>query len=203
MRARLLEVMTGLATKWRGPDYLAGLYSEMHANGAFPGHSWRVHVDLLRRLVPDLDRLTIVDYGCGPHGGLRQSLGEQVIPFDPFVEAFSTPPWDRDFDLLFSSDVLEHMPIGQIDRLIDKLVASRAQHVFLNISTRPAHKHLPNGANAHLTVKPTRWWLDYLTGGLHQRFNPLVAQADLLRNEATFYFRGKDTRAAQPAESLT
>ena len=196
MTATLVEFVSGLVTKMRGPAYVAKMNREMHAHGAFPGHSWRAHVEALERFVPDLGQKTILDYGCGPLGGLRQQFGDRVIPFDPFVEAFSSPPWARPFDVVFSSDVFEHIPAGEIAPLLEKFRQSSARYVFLNISTRKAHKPLPNGANAHLTIRPANWWLTTLTKALAPQFRPTLAEADLLRDEGTFCFERADERRA-------
>ena len=194
MTATLVEFVSGLVTKIRGPAYVAKMNREMHAHGAFPGHSWRAHVEALERFVPDLGQKTILDYGCGPLGGLRQHFGDRVIPFDPFVETFSRPPWAKPFDVVFSSDVFEHIPAGEIAPLLEKIRQSSAQYVFLNISTRRAHKPLPNGANAHLTIRSARWWLNTLTNGLAPQFTSTLAEADLLRDEGTFCFKRTDDR---------
>ncbi len=191
MSASFVELVSGLVTKFRGPEYLAKLNREMHAHGAFPGHSWRAHVEALGRFVPDLHDKTILDYGCGPLGGLQQHFGDRVIPYDPFVEKFSAPPWNKTFDVVFSSDVMEHVPVAEITALLDRINRSTASYVFLNISTRRAHKPLPNRANAHLTIKPAHWWLDTLSTAL-PRFTPTLAEADLLRDEGTFCFQRAD-----------
>lgn len=204
MTAALVEFVSGLVTKIRGPEYVAKLNREMHAHGAFPGHSWRAHIEALERFVPDLRQKTILDYGCGPLGGLRQEFGERVIAYDPFVEAFSSPPWARPFDVVFSSDVFEHIPAGEIPPLLEKIRQSQARYVFLNISTRRAYKALPNRANAHLTVRPARWWLNTLTRALAPEFRPALAEDDLLRDEGTFCFeRAGDGRASQMARRST
>lgn len=190
--ADLREFVAGVFTRLRGPGYIASLYGELHAQGAFPGRSWRAHVDTLRRLVPGIDSKIILDYGCGPLGGLSECFGDNVIAYDPFVEKYSALPWGRRFDLVFSSDVLEHMRISAIDELLAQIRRARPQYLFLNISTRPAFKRLPNGANAHLTIKPAEWWLQHLGERLGAAYRPVLAEADLLRNEGTFAFGGNN-----------
>lgn len=135
----------------------------MHAKHLFVGLTWKNSYDLLCAYVPNLERHKIVDFGCGPRGGLREELGaERVISYDPYVEAFSKPPWDQDFDVLFSSDVLEHLPMTAIEEFAENVARCAPKYVFLNISTRSAEKTFSNGANVHLTVEPTHWWCDQL-----------------------------------------
>ena len=189
MVRELSDRLARVATRLRGEDYYAAQYQEMHAHGAFPGKSWEHHVDTLMRVIPDIADKTVLDFGCGPLGGLAARLGDKVISYDPFVQKFSTPPWDRRFDGVFSSDVLEHMTSRQIDEFLTRVATARPEFVFLNVSTRPAFKNLPNGANAHLTVKPGEWWLPYAGGKLGPDYTPLLAQVDLLSNEVTLCFR--------------
>ena len=189
MVRELSDRLARVATRWRSEDYYAAQYQEMHAHGAFPGKSWEHHVDTLCRIVPDVGQKTVVDFGCGPLGGLAARLGDRVISYDPFVEKYSTPPWDRRFDGVFSSDVLEHMTAKQIEEFLNRVAGARPEFVFLNVSTRPAFKNLPNGANAHLTVKPGDWWLQYVGEKMGPEYKPLLAQVDLLSSEVTLCLR--------------
>ena len=197
---RFSERLARVATRLRSKHYYAAQYQEMHANGAFPGKSWQHHVDTLMRVIPDVAEKTVLDFGCGPLGGLAARLGERVISYDPYVEKYATPPWDERFDGVFSSDVLEHMTGRQIDEFLTRVATAAPDFVFLNGSTRSAFKNLPNGANAHLTVKPGEWWLSYTSGKLGQRYNPLLAQVDLVSREVTLCFRRTPT---DDRESLT
>jgi hypothetical protein len=144
------------------PADLPALYREMHAKALFPGVTWRGLFESFAAAIPDLERRTILDFGCGPRGGLSERLPGQVIAYDPYVDAHSASPWERPFDVVFSSDVLEHLPQSEIENFASNVRRSRPEFVFLNISTRSAHKTFSNGVNVHLTVKPTRWWLDTL-----------------------------------------
>ena len=74
---------------------------------------------------------------------------------------FSAKP-DRRFDLVISTDVLEHIPEESIDKILKDIFNYSDQWVFLTICTREAREILPNGMNAHATVKPEEWWNDKL-----------------------------------------
>jgi hypothetical protein len=167
---------------------LADQYQEMHAARAFPGVSWKSHYETLQQCIPALEDLRIVDYGCGPNGGLAEFLPNNVRPYDPYVASYAAPPWNECFDVLFSSDVLEHVPTRDVRPLFAKIAVSAPSYVFLNISTRKAHKRLPNGTNAHLTVKPARWWLETAHSCLGEFYKCIFAREDLLRSEVTLCF---------------
>lgn len=178
-----------------GGAYYARLYRELHARHAFQGDTWRAHLGLLRECVADLETKTILDFGCGPKGGLSAELGSNVTPHDPFIERFAISPWGREYDVVFSSDVLEHMTLRQITSLLGNVVSANAEYVFLSISTREAKKRLPNGANAHLTVRPPSWWLDFVGKGLGSEYSSILAVADLLRRDVSICFRRNNDKA--------
>ncbi|MFO0949164.1 MAG: hypothetical protein U1D30_25180 [Planctomycetota bacterium] len=187
----LPEVVADVMTRLLGRRYLESQYREMHAEGAFPGNSWRYHVKVAKEYIPELASMRIVDFGCGPLGGVAGEFGDKVISYDPYVEQFSTPPWDQPFDVLFTTDVIEHMPLDQVDEMLARVRDSSARYLFANISIRKAFKRLPNGANAHMSVRPARFWLDRFRQVLGSSFQPLYAAEDLLRSEVTLCF-GRD-----------
>ncbi len=189
MFAQLLEPVFNVATRLRGREYIGGLYQQLHGEGKFKGVTWRAHLEDFRRAVPNLASKRILDYGCGPRGGLAEEFGENVISHDPYVERYAALPWQQKFDVVFSSDVLEHMPLLECSQFLQRVRTSQAEHVFLVISTRRASKRLPNGANAHLTVKSADWWLSFLQDGLSAEFTPTLALSNLLRQVAVCCFQ--------------
>jgi hypothetical protein len=107
----------------------------------------------------------LLDFGCGK-SPLVDLLSERaagktpalhVQRYDPAIPEFSSPP-DRGFDLVINTDVLEHLDENEADLLISD-VAERTSAAYFKISTRVAWTFLPNGENAHATVKNSRWWL--------------------------------------------
>ena len=144
--------------------------------------------DLLVASIPRLNQYRIVDFGCGPSGGLAEVLGrERVIPYDPSVGGYDAPPWDRPFDVFFSSEVLEHMPLAEIRDLCVKLLTSRPLYIFLTISTGDAEKTFPDRTNVHLTVKPTTWWRNTFDGYWSSIYRSAVLREK--RGECTLMFR--------------
>src|SRR5438128_1581887 len=70
MIAHTLHTFAQWATRWRGQRYYDALYAEMHKANMFQGDTWRAHLQQLRDAIPDVDSRTILDFGCGPKGGL-------------------------------------------------------------------------------------------------------------------------------------
>jgi hypothetical protein len=54
--------------------------------------------------------------------------------------------------------VLEHIPEDDMEWVVAELFRYATRFVFANIACYPAHRVLPNGANAHCTVRPAKWW---------------------------------------------
>lgn len=168
--------------------HLEDQYRTMHEQGRFKGRSWSLYLDDLHKSIPDLQELTILDFGCGPHGGLSQRYPENTRPYDPYVEKYNEPPWGVEYDVIFSSDVLEHVPLRDLNELFRSLKSCNPKHVFLVISTRWAMKNLPDGSNAHITVRPPEWWHSYVQNQLGDEYVPVLASADMLRKDVKLCF---------------
>lgn len=153
------------------PEY----YREMHGKGLFLGDTWRAKLQLFTDFMATYGSLThggrltvadntILDFGCGPQGGLSALdattlSGRKVIPFDPYVHRYAGEPWGKRFDTFFSCDVFEHLPTLDIFQAVVQFRKHiPVQRAFIVLSTRAANKCLPNGMNAHLTVKSADWW---------------------------------------------
>ena len=64
----------------------------------------------------------------------------------------------NEFDGVISTDVLEHIPEREIDDVMKEIFEMAQKFVYLNIAMYPAITLLPNGENAHCTLKPKEWW---------------------------------------------
>lgn len=145
---------------------IAELNRQMHQNEVtFAGYSLLQHVDDISELVKAHQAKSLLDYGCGKGkqylvdeahkawGGLRPHL------YDPYYFPYSATPYGR-YDGVICTDVLEHVPEEGIDAVLGDLALYADKFVFLAICTREAKKCLPDGRNAHLTVKPQEWWME-------------------------------------------
>lgn len=149
---------------------LPGMYRTLHAAGAFPGVMWRHHRAALAEFLT-ADAFPVLDFGCGPRGGLAEEYGDRAIPYDPHVPRYAGDPWDRSPGGLCSFDVLEHLTLGQLCAFGEQVYRTRSiRRVFLAVSVREARRLLPDGTNAHLTVRPLVWWRGFLDCALGRRF---------------------------------
>jgi len=113
---------------------------------------------------------TILDYGCGKakfHSILFNNrkvpgspMGINITPYDPAVTQFSNKPTGL-YDLVLCIDVMEHVQEDKVDEVL-KDIFSYSNKVFLTITCYPAMQVLPNGKNAHYTIKEPDWWKEKL-----------------------------------------
>lgn len=164
---------------------LLSQYKQLHLEGEkisgippekmFPGQSLLAQAVRIKTLIQNTSSQTILDYGSGK--GLQylpmdiqidgkissyNSIPEfwhisKLVCYDPGYEPFSRLP-SYQFDGVICTDVLEHCPEEDIEWLLDGLFSFATQFVFANIACYPAEKLLPDGENAHCTVKSMTWW---------------------------------------------
>lgn len=154
-----------------GNPNLIEQYRQIHATTRYGDTS----VKNLRFLRPEIRLLrprTIIDYGCGQSKLLDQlDLGypAELVRYDPAIPSFSRKPANP-ADLLINVDVLEHIEETDLDVVIGEM-ASMSRHAIVIVDTKPARAVLPDGRNAHVTVRPHAWWKERLLqhfSGLHQ-----------------------------------
>ena len=157
----------------------------MHENGetrlgipaeqTFAGQSLPRQAPHIKRLIQQTAAASILDYGSGKgyqyslrrmvdaesgidHPDIKSYWGvKEIRCFDPGYPPFSELPSGL-FDGVICTDVLEHCPEEDIGWILEELFAFARRFVFANIACFPARKLLPNGGNAHCTVKPVKWW---------------------------------------------
>lgn len=165
---------------------LQDLYRTMHEKGeaflcippemTFPGKSLLPQEGRIKRLIDQTRAQTILDYGSGKGKQYKPRLiedqsgkqwpsvidfwgVEEIACYDPCYEPYSKLPEGK-FDGVISTDVLEHCPEHDVPWIIDEIFGYATHFVFANVACYPAQKKLPNGENAHCTIKPIEWWRD-------------------------------------------
>jgi len=103
---------------------------------------------------------TVLDYGAGKCT-LGKALPHLMIRnYDPCIEGMDDPPAPA--DLVVCGDVMEHIEEQYVDDVLDHIQTLARKVVFFVIATYPAQKTLPDGRNAHITVRSTNWWIEQL-----------------------------------------
>jgi hypothetical protein len=168
---------------------LIELYARMHRDGearlgipaenTFAGTSLAPHVGRIKGWIERTGAKTLLDYGAGkgvqyrPHkilvrgehvaDGLAEYWDvDEVRCYDPGYAPHSALPEGK-FDGVISTDVLEHCPEEDLPWILEEIFAYARCFVYLNVACYPARKTLPNGENAHITIRPAEWWRERVT----------------------------------------
>lgn len=168
---------------------LTAMYQSMHTEGekflgippekTFPGQSLLPQAGRIKEMIMRHGARTLLDYGAGkgmqyrPMQIIAEGIGEwpsiqafwevgEVHCYDPAYAPFSKLP-DKKFDGVISTDVLEHCPEEDIPWILDEIFSYAIRFVFANVACYPAKKRLPNGENAHCTIREPEWWRQLLS----------------------------------------
>lgn len=161
------------------PDYHDTLaqYQELHATRYYGGSATELHLEEVAAVVRKRMPMSIIDFGCG-----RSDIAahfyldgkRKIARYDPAIPQFASMPEGR-FDLALCLDLMEHIPLASVDRVLAE-IKTKAATVFFTISTKLARAKLPDGRNAHITLltKP-EWtrWIGQVFGGaetLHSKW---------------------------------
>ena len=204
------------------PHYIAriALHKQMHEQGeasrgksaqkTYAGTNSRKQAHFVKAMFERYGGKTLLDYGSGKglqyepaeiegtngavYPDLRSYWGVDAVRcYDPGHESLCTLS-TQSFDAVISTDVLEHCPEEDLGWILEEIFDHARTFVFANIACYPAKKTLPNGENAHCTVRPVAWWQKLIREeaarhpGVRYRFNfelrerpPLEGLGDRLR----------------------
>jgi hypothetical protein len=133
---------------------------EYHKNDKiWQGITLTKYIPLINQIIKDKEIKTILDYGCGK--AKHHPLKWNATKYDPAVPEYQNKPTDK-FDLVISTDVLEHIPVDNLKDVIDEIFNYSKKWVFLSVCCRKANAILPNGYNAHATIESAKWWRELL-----------------------------------------
>lgn len=135
-------------------------YKKLHSDDKSYGASSLKFIDEISVFIDHLKPKTVLDYGCGK-GALIKGLKEKYpevdfLGYDPAIPGKDVLP-QGPFDLVINTDVLEHIPEQELPEVI-ATIASLSDCVYFNLHHVLAKTVLPNGENAHCTVKPPQWY---------------------------------------------
>lgn len=173
---------------------LVTMYRTMHTEGekflgippeeTFLGQSLLPQRGRIKEIIMRHGAKSLLDYGAGkgmqyqPIQVIVEGVGEwpniqafwgidELYCYDPAYEPFNKLPSNK-FDGVISTDVLEHCPEEDIPWIVDEIFSYATRFVFAYVACYPAEKRLPNGENAHCTIRPVEWWQANLSDVSHR-----------------------------------
>ena len=122
--------------------------------------------DQLEKIIGYFNAKTALDYGSGGSdlNKTKLSNGVKFIDYIGLNKIHSFEPArskrsKRKCDIVLCFDVLEHIFINDIPWVINDLFKHANNCIVVNVACYNAAALLPNGENAHITVRPPSWWL--------------------------------------------
>jgi len=157
-------------------------YKMMHkaSDGMFNGRSLVKFITIIDNFIKKYNCESLLDYGCGKAvlytdnfkkvadvpeitKPIHEIWGiEKFKLFDPGYPEHDTLPKNELFDMVISTDVLEHIPSTDLDWVIREIFSYSSNVVFLNIACMQALKKLKDGRNAHISLYTSGEWLQFI-----------------------------------------
>ncbi|WP_407493157.1 hypothetical protein [Pseudooceanicola sp. MF1-13] len=169
--------MTHLELSQKGQD-LIKLYEDMAVNGytrksgakvtnVYNDFELQKFRNVCKKVLSN-DRIkTVLDYGGGgsnwdapkfdPDSGLsaKEFFGiDSVTTFEPARNLMNKVPSDG----VVCMDVLEHIYLSDVPNVVEELFTLAKHLLVVNVACYEAAALLPNGENAHITVRKPHWW---------------------------------------------
>lgn len=135
------------------------LYKEHHSRNPSYGQSFNVHYPYIGAIVSCLGSTSVIDYGCGNNlliDRFRDMGVGNAVGYDPAIPGIDQLP-DEVFDCLVNTDVLEHIPENELPGVLEEFKKLSNTAIIIPHLGK-AKAILPNGENAHCTIKtPAEW----------------------------------------------
>ena len=145
------------------PDYHDTLlqYAEMH--GKAYGTTGMLYFPSISKEVLSLNPRSILDWGCGRSDIASYFWNDgkrKIEKYDPAISEYKSMPNGK-FDLILCTDVMEHIPMLDIDNMFHEM-REKSKSILFTISMKPARAKLPDGRNAHITLLNEDEWLGWI-----------------------------------------
>lgn len=165
-------------------------------------NSWNYGINVIDQLINRYEFNTILDAGCGSADVVRYLMakgfdakgielsGNALREHAPdllrkkIVQQGSLtklPFEDNYFDVVFSSEVLEHIPEEEIPMVISEIVRVTKKVIFLTISLRPSS----NFNKYHINIKSRNWWEDKFMIHSLEKMDKHINELQLFKENAS------------------
>jgi 2-polyprenyl-3-methyl-5-hydroxy-6-metoxy-1,4-benzoquinol methylase len=155
------EAIGAFAFRKDFPGYVEHIrqYQDMHAARFYGSSATELHLDKVAAVVRDLKPQSILDFGCGRSDLVAHFWKDgqrRIERYDPAIPQHKNLPAGT-FDLVLCCDVMEHIPMASVDRVLAD-IRTKGKRVLFTISNKPARAKLPDGRNAHVTLLSVAEW---------------------------------------------
>lgn len=115
----------------------------------------------IKRMLRDNRCNSLLDYGCGdatPYkDGKLEWPVERFALYDPAHPDYCERPTGI-FDAVICCDVAEHVPEEEVPEFLDDVFSFAKKAVYMTVCCREAKRWIGEEINAHVCVKPMKWW---------------------------------------------
>jgi len=183
------------------PDFikLIEIYKKVHLKGSskrdnkkklpedtYNGRATFFFADFIQTVINKNNCKTMLDYGSGKgdfyfnerkfsnkiYPPLKDFWNIQPTLYDPGIDKLCKPV-NQKFDIIISIDVLEHIPLQDLNWVINEILSFSRNIVFINVACYPADIILEDGRNAHISLFPPMWWYGFITA-LSGKYNSKI-----------------------------
>ena len=157
---------------------LVEIYKEIAANGFYCKDGTKVESvynrfelrkfrTICKERMSDDEIATVLDYGGGgsdwdePDFDLES--GQSAKQFFDVSQVNTFEPARNELektksDCVICMDVLEHIFISDVPKVVNELFSLAKKLLIINVACYEADALLPNGENAHITIRNAEWW---------------------------------------------
>ena len=131
----------------------------------------RNYKEFVKQKFEEFNINTILDYGSGQSNWTKADFDleskksdidffnlKKIYKYEPTTEESKK----RIADCVLCIDVLEHIFISDLKNVIDDLYKHTKKLILIQVACYEAKAKLPNGENAHITVRNPMWWKGFI-----------------------------------------
>lgn len=119
--------------------------------------------DEIEKIINIITPTTILDYGCGKSklvDYIKKNKNIKTYKYDPAIRKYSKL-LKRDVDMIICTDVLQHVPLYDLDRVLNE-ITKKCKYCLFYIKCTNHSTILPNGNFANCTIHNKNWWKNKL-----------------------------------------
>ena len=144
----------------------------VEASDVFRNFELRHYRQQLKQVFKSNSISTVLDYGCGGSDWTIPDFDESGQSATDYFELEKVYRYEparnlderQKVDCVVSFDVLEHIFISDVPSVIRDMFSLAENLLVLNVACYAAAAKLPNGENAHVTVRNPAWWKGLVDG---------------------------------------